>query len=137
MEVKIGVQHAPREIVLESGQSAEEVERAVAEALAGKSQLLSLVDEHGRKVLIPAERLAYVELGEAGSAQGGLRRAVGRHAKRGPATGSRRAPLRVVRGISPPHMEHDSRFEEDCIPQVTGMTGYDRDEQCGRVGGTP
>jgi len=64
VEVKIGVQHAPREIVLESGQTAEEVERAVSEALSGKSQLLSLVDDHGRKVLVPADRLAYVELGE-------------------------------------------------------------------------
>lgn len=64
MEVKIGVQHAPREITLESGQSAEEVERAVADALAGKAQLLSLVDDRGRKVLVPADRLAYVELGE-------------------------------------------------------------------------
>ncbi|MBT2443272.1 DUF3107 domain-containing protein [Streptomyces lateritius] len=64
MEVKIGVQHAPREIVLESGQSAEEVERAVADALAGKAQLLSLTDEKGRRVLIPAERIAYVEIGE-------------------------------------------------------------------------
>ncbi|GAA2924602.1 DUF3107 domain-containing protein [Streptomyces mexicanus] len=64
MEVKIGVQHAPREIVLESGQSPEEVERAVAEALTGSTKLLTLVDEHGRKVLVPAERLAYVELGE-------------------------------------------------------------------------
>ncbi|MEX0169204.1 DUF3107 domain-containing protein [Streptomyces sp. LMG1-1-1.1] len=64
MEVKIGVQHAPREIVLESGQSAEEVERAVADALAGTSQLLALSDEKGRKVLIPAEKIAYVELGE-------------------------------------------------------------------------
>ncbi|MFJ4342244.1 DUF3107 domain-containing protein [Streptomyces sp. NPDC088915] len=64
MEVKIGVQHAPREIVLESGQSAEEVERAIADALAGKTQLLSLADEKGRKVLIPADRIAYVELGE-------------------------------------------------------------------------
>ncbi|MEU3751038.1 MULTISPECIES: DUF3107 domain-containing protein [Streptomyces] len=64
MEVKIGVQHAPREIVLESGQSAEEVERAVADALAGKVQLLSLSDEKGRKVLIPSEKIAYVELGE-------------------------------------------------------------------------
>jgi hypothetical protein len=64
VEVKIGVQHAPREIVLESGQSAADVERAVAEALAGKSQLLSLEDERGRKVLVPADRLAYVELGE-------------------------------------------------------------------------
>ncbi|MET9373434.1 DUF3107 domain-containing protein [Streptomyces sp. NPDC003035] len=64
MEVKIGVQHAPREIVLESGQSAEEVERAVADALAGKAQLLSLEDEKGRKVLIPADKIAYVEIGE-------------------------------------------------------------------------
>jgi hypothetical protein len=64
VEVKIGVQHAPREIVLESGQSAEEVERAVADALAGKAQLLSLSDDKGRKVLIPADRIAYVELGE-------------------------------------------------------------------------
>ncbi|MFI8960980.1 DUF3107 domain-containing protein [Streptomyces sp. NPDC053493] len=64
MEVKIGVQHAPREIVLESGQSAEEVESAVAEALAGKAQLLSLTDEKGRKVLVPADKIAYVEIGE-------------------------------------------------------------------------
>ncbi|MFJ2649878.1 MULTISPECIES: DUF3107 domain-containing protein [Streptomyces] len=64
MEVKIGVQHTPREIVLESGQSAEEVERAVADALAGKAQLLSLTDDKGRKVLVPAERIAYVEIGE-------------------------------------------------------------------------
>ncbi|MFI9205174.1 DUF3107 domain-containing protein [Streptomyces sp. NPDC053048] len=64
MEVKIGVQHAPREIVLESGLSAEEVERTVSEALSGKAQLLALVDDRGRKVLVPADRLAYVEIGE-------------------------------------------------------------------------
>lgn len=64
MEVKIGVQHTPREIVLESGLSAEDVESAVAEALAGKARLLSLTDEKGRKVLVPADRIAYVEIGE-------------------------------------------------------------------------
>ncbi|MFE7315206.1 DUF3107 domain-containing protein [Streptomyces sp. NPDC057555] len=64
MEVKIGVQHAPREIVLESGQSAEEVERAVSDALSGKAELLTLVDDHGRKVLVASDRVAYVELGE-------------------------------------------------------------------------
>ncbi|OII63890.1 ATP-binding protein [Streptomyces sp. CC53] len=64
MEVKIGVQHAPREIVLESGQSAEDVERLVGEALAGKERLLSLTDEKGRTVLVPADRIAYVEIGE-------------------------------------------------------------------------
>ncbi|MFE7628569.1 DUF3107 domain-containing protein [Streptomyces sp. NPDC057509] len=64
MEVKIGVQHTPREIVLESGLSAEEVESTVAEALAGKARLLSLTDEKGRKVLVPADRIAYVEIGK-------------------------------------------------------------------------
>ncbi|MFC5266992.1 uncharacterized protein DUF3107 [Kribbella orskensis] len=64
MEVKIGVQHANRELVLESEQSPEEVEQAVADALAGKSGLLQLTDEKGRKVLVPADRLAYVEIGE-------------------------------------------------------------------------
>jgi hypothetical protein len=64
VEVKIGVQHTPREIVLESGQSAEDVERAVAQALAGKEPLLSLADDKGRKVLVPSDRIAYVEIGE-------------------------------------------------------------------------
>ncbi|MFF0296928.1 DUF3107 domain-containing protein [Kitasatospora sp. NPDC004615] len=64
MEVKIGVQNANREIVLESAQSAEEVTEAVAKALDGSAKLLTLSDEHGRKVMVPADRLAYVEIGE-------------------------------------------------------------------------
>ncbi|WP_181787990.1 DUF3107 domain-containing protein [Streptomyces phytophilus] len=63
MEVKIGVQHAPREISLESGQSAEEIESAVADALGGKSEVLTLVDDRGRKILVPSARIAYVEIG--------------------------------------------------------------------------
>ncbi|WP_035845529.1 DUF3107 domain-containing protein [Kitasatospora azatica] len=64
MEVKIGVQNAPREIVIESSQTADEVENAVAKALDGTSKLFSLTDEHGRRIIVPAERLAYVEIGE-------------------------------------------------------------------------
>ncbi|WP_441250367.1 DUF3107 domain-containing protein [Kitasatospora sp. McL0602] len=64
MEVKIGVQHAPREIVLDSTQTAEEIESAVAKALEGTAKLFTLTDEHGRRVIVPAERLAYVEIGE-------------------------------------------------------------------------
>ncbi|RAJ41296.1 uncharacterized protein DUF3107 [Kitasatospora sp. SolWspMP-SS2h] len=64
MEVKIGVQNANREIVLESAQSAEEVADAVAKALDGTSKLFTLLDERGRRVLVPSERLAYVEIGE-------------------------------------------------------------------------
>ncbi|MCZ4120092.1 DUF3107 domain-containing protein [Streptomyces sp. H39-S7] len=72
MEVKIGVQHAPREISIESAQSAEEVEKAVADAVSGTSTLLSLVDENGHKVLIPADRLAYVEIGQPASRKVGF-----------------------------------------------------------------
>lgn len=64
MEIKIGVQHAARELSLESELSAEEVEKAVSAALTGKSGLLVLADDKGRKVMVPAERLAYVEIGE-------------------------------------------------------------------------
>ncbi|HET6294206.1 MAG TPA: DUF3107 domain-containing protein [Kribbella sp.] len=64
MEVKIGVQHANRELVLESEQSPDEVQQAVAEALSGKANLLQLTDDKGRRVIIPADRLAYVEIGE-------------------------------------------------------------------------
>jgi hypothetical protein len=64
VEVKIGVQFAPRELVLESTQAAAEVEEAVAEALSGRSGVLSLVDDKGRRILVPADKLAYVEIAE-------------------------------------------------------------------------
>lgn len=63
MEVKIGVQYTAREIVLESAQTPDDVERLVTAALDGDG-LLILADEKGRKVLIPVEKLAYVEIGE-------------------------------------------------------------------------
>lgn len=65
MEVKIGVQHAARELVLESTQSPQEVEQAVAEALRADLGVLSLVDDKGRRVLVPADKLAYVEIAES------------------------------------------------------------------------
>jgi hypothetical protein len=64
VEVKIGVQHANRELVLESEQSPDEVQQAVSDALAGKTGLLQLTDDKGRRVIVPADRLAYVEIGE-------------------------------------------------------------------------
>ncbi len=62
MEVKIGVQHAARELVLESSQSADEVAKAVADALKADLGVLSLVDDKGRRILVPADKLAYVEI---------------------------------------------------------------------------
>ena len=65
MEVKIGVQFAPRELVLESNQSPDEVSELVAQALKADLGVLSLVDEKGRRVLVPADKLAYVEIAES------------------------------------------------------------------------
>ena len=65
MEVKIGVQFAARELVLESAQSPADVEKTVTEALAGKDGVLSLVDEKGRRVIVPVDKLAYIEIAEA------------------------------------------------------------------------
>lgn len=64
MEVKIGVQFAPRELVLESSQSPDEVAKAVSDALKADLGVLTLVDEKGRRVLVPADKLAYVEIAE-------------------------------------------------------------------------
>jgi uncharacterized protein DUF3107 len=64
VEVKIGVQHAPRELLVESNLSADEIQQAVENAMQGDNGVFSLIDERGRRVLIPAERLAYVEIGE-------------------------------------------------------------------------
>lgn len=65
MEVKIGVQYAVRELVLESAQSPDEVTKAVSDALKADLGVLTLVDEKGRRVLVPADKLAYVEIAES------------------------------------------------------------------------
>jgi len=67
VEVKIGVQFAARELVLESAQSPADVESAVTTALADSSGVLTLVDERGRRVIVPVDKLAYVEIAEAAS----------------------------------------------------------------------
>ena len=62
MEVKIGVLHTPREIVIESAQTPAEVEAQVAEAFKSVDGQLALTDEKGRRVLVPANLVAYVEI---------------------------------------------------------------------------
>lgn len=66
MEVKIGVADSPREVVVVSDQSPDEVEKLVTDALGGASNgVLALVDEKGRKVLVQASKIAYVDIGPA------------------------------------------------------------------------
>ncbi|MDP9093566.1 MAG: DUF3107 domain-containing protein [Actinomycetota bacterium] len=65
MEVKIGVLHTPREIVLESSQAPADVQTAVSEALKSVDGQLSLTDEKGRLVIVPANLIAYIEIAAA------------------------------------------------------------------------
>ena len=73
MEVKIGVQNASRELVIDSDQSGDDVEAAVSKALAGDDGLLVLADSKGRRVLVPTDKLAYVEVGSPVAGQVGFR----------------------------------------------------------------
>lgn len=72
MEVKIGVTNANREIILESALDADGVEEQVRAALADGG-VLSLADHKGRRVIVPAEKVAYVEVSTSTVGQVGFR----------------------------------------------------------------
>lgn len=72
MEVKVGVADSPRELVVSSADSPEEVEAIVSEVLNGKENLLTLVDDKGRRFLVPAAKVAYVEIGPSDSRRVGF-----------------------------------------------------------------
>ena len=72
MEVKVGVADTARELLINSAQTPEEVEALVADALKGSSSTLTLIDDKGRRYVIPAARVAYVEIGSADSRRVGF-----------------------------------------------------------------
>lgn len=63
MQVRIGVQSVPKELVVETSLSADEVEQAVAEALSDPAGVFTLNSKNGR-VVVPAAKLAYAEISE-------------------------------------------------------------------------
>ncbi len=64
MEIRIGVTYTPKEIGLElaDGASADSVKADVDSALSGGTTLW-MTDKKGRQVGIPADKIAYVEIG--------------------------------------------------------------------------
>lgn len=72
MEVKIGVQYAARELVVETDETIEAIEKLVAEAVTSKS-VLTLLDRKGKHVIVPAEKIAYVEIGTGTAGAVGFR----------------------------------------------------------------
>ena len=65
MDVRIGVTQTPKEIEVELGDDADgdKVVKDVEAAIAGGGGVLWLTDKRGRRVGVPADKVAYVELG--------------------------------------------------------------------------
>ena len=72
MEVKIGVQHAPREVVLETHETLDDVQKRVADAVKNNGTL-AIDDVKGRRILVPGDKIAYVEIGGGVAGQVGFR----------------------------------------------------------------
>ena len=70
MDLRIGVTNAPKEITVELADDTDvDVLRADVDRVVGGEEgaMLWLTDVRGRRVGVPAERIAYVDLGAAGS----------------------------------------------------------------------
>ena len=71
MEIKIGVVDTPKERSIDSEESAEAIAKAVQSAIKD-GNLLTLDDSRGRTYLVPAEKIAYVEIGPGTSRKVGF-----------------------------------------------------------------
>jgi len=64
MEVKIGIQSVPRELVVETDTPADEIERSLSAALEqGDHAVFALSVAKGGRIVVPADKIAYVEFG--------------------------------------------------------------------------
>ncbi|MGA9490792.1 MAG: DUF3107 domain-containing protein [Mycobacterium sp.] len=78
MEVKIGITDSPRELAFTSAQTPGEVEELVTAALGEGSHVLGLTDDKGRRFVVNAAKIAYVEIGVADARRVGF--GIGSHA---------------------------------------------------------
>ena len=72
MEVKIGIENSPRELVVETDQAREEVEKVVSAALS-ENPTLQLTDTRGRLIVVVSAKVTYVEIGGGVAGQVGFR----------------------------------------------------------------
>ncbi|MDE3202791.1 MAG: DUF3107 domain-containing protein [Acidobacteriota bacterium] len=67
MDVRIGVVQSPKEIEVElpEGTEADRITAQVEEVLGSETAVLWLTDRKGRRIGVPAARIAYIELNTA------------------------------------------------------------------------
>jgi hypothetical protein len=61
VEVRIGIQSVGRELIVETDTPAEDIEHDLAAALEGDHAVFAVAVQKGGKVLVPADKVAYVE----------------------------------------------------------------------------
>jgi hypothetical protein len=66
MELRIGVVHTPKELNLELDGTADEIIGTIDKAMADDIPMVWVTDTKGRRVGIPIQRIAYVEVDEDG-----------------------------------------------------------------------
>ena len=62
MELRIGVVHTAKELNLELDGSAEEIVGTIDKAMADGAPMIWLTDTKGRRVGVPVDKIAYVEI---------------------------------------------------------------------------
>ncbi|HET9257808.1 MAG TPA: DUF3107 domain-containing protein [Pseudonocardiaceae bacterium] len=72
MEVKIGVADSPRELTVSTTDTPDAIEALVTAALRNAQGMLTLSDDKGRRYMVPASRVAYIEIGPADSRRVGF-----------------------------------------------------------------
>src|SRR5262245_59780666 len=64
VDIRIGVTQAPRELTVEMpDDERDETVATIEAAMSGQSEVLWLIDKRGRRVGVPAAKIAYVEVG--------------------------------------------------------------------------
>ena len=69
MEVKIGVVYSAKELSIELDGKADEIVTAVEDALKGGAPVIWLTDKKGRRVGVPTDKVAYIEVAEEDTAK--------------------------------------------------------------------
>ena len=71
MEIRIGIQHASRELSFDTDASTADISAQLTAALAS-SGVLTLTDVKGQSYLVPAANVAYIEFGSSQSRPSGF-----------------------------------------------------------------
>jgi len=62
MEVRIGVVYTARELTLETEESVDVVASTIENAISNSDPLVWLTDTKGRRVGVPVDKIAYIEV---------------------------------------------------------------------------